>query len=171
MNFDGMYTSDSETESRQNGALELIEELINSCGQYEEKIVALQETISQKSKQLDLTIKKFQDLDRLAKNLDESISLTRSRSIKEMEETINTANKTTESIVEKMPSIRSRINDKSEVLKQQQKLLTTFQNQVEREKRSVKMLAKYRNILGVLIFVIMLIFSSIIIITSIQSNN
>ncbi|CAG8467436.1 8914_t:CDS:2 [Diversispora eburnea] len=141
-----MYITDSEAES--SGALELIEELINNCGQYDEKIVALQEIISQKSKQLDLTIKKFQDLDRLAKNLDESISLTRSRSIKEMEKTIDTANGTTERIVEKMPSIRSRINDKSEVLKQQQELLTTFQNQVEREKRSVKMLAKYRNILG-----------------------
>ena len=49
--------------------------------------------------------------------------MTRSRSTKEMEETINMADQTTQGIAEKLTSIRTRIRDKSEILKQHQQLV------------------------------------------------
>jgi hypothetical protein len=53
----------------------------------------------------------------------ETISVTKSRSTKEMEETINMTDKTTQGIADKLTSIRTRIRDKSETLKQHHQLV------------------------------------------------
>ncbi|CAI2174487.1 20713_t:CDS:2 [Funneliformis geosporum] len=129
-------------------AIELIEELVNSCNQYEGKIFTLRDTIVHKSRELDSSIRKFRELDKLAKEMDESISVTRSRSTKEMEETINMADQTTRGIANKLTYIRTRIRDKNERLKQHQQLVRTFQI-VELEKRSSNIPAIYRIVLGV----------------------
>ncbi|RIA86713.1 hypothetical protein C1645_320268 [Glomus cerebriforme] len=136
--------------------IELIEELANRCNQYEDKIVTLRETIIQKSKELDLNIRKCRDLDRHAKDLNETISVTKSRSTKEMEETINLADQTTQGIADKLPSIRTRIRDKSEKLKEHQQLLMKLKNQVEIEKKSSKILAQCRIVGAILVILIII---------------
>ncbi|CAG8568475.1 3907_t:CDS:2 [Funneliformis mosseae] len=129
--------------------VDLIEELVTRCNQYEVKIITLRDTIVHKSRELVSSIRKFRELDRLAKELDESISVTKSRSTKEMEETINVADQTTQGIADRLNLIRTRIRDKSERLKQHQQLLTTLKIQVELEKRSSNIPAIFRMVLGV----------------------
>lgn len=52
------------------------------------------------------------------------ISLARSRSMKDMESTINTANKTTKEISDKLVLIKNQIKAKSEMFKQHQQLVS-----------------------------------------------
>ncbi|POG72402.1 hypothetical protein GLOIN_2v1596932 [Rhizophagus irregularis DAOM 181602=DAOM 197198] len=128
--------------------VELIKELANRCSQYENNIDNLRETLIRKAKELDSNIHKCRDLDRRAKDLDENILMTKSRSTKEMEETINLADQTTQEIADKLTSIHTRIHDKSEKLKHHQEILKKLKNQVEFEKKSSKILAQCRMILG-----------------------
>jgi len=55
--------------------------------------------------------------------LDENISMTKSRSTKEMEENINMAGQTTQRIADKLTLIYTRIHDKSEKLKHYQEIV------------------------------------------------
>ncbi|CAB5186913.1 unnamed protein product [Rhizophagus irregularis] len=138
--------------------VELIKELANRCSQYENNIDNLRETLIRKAKELDSNIHKCRDLDRRAKDLDENILMTKSRSTKEMEETINLADQTTQEIADKLTSIHTRIHDKSEKLKHHQEILKKLKNQVEFEKKSSKILAQCRMILGVILIFIIIIF-------------
>ena len=58
--------------------------------------------------------------------MDETISITKSRSTKEMEETIKMADQTTQGIADKLTSIYTRIHDKSEKLKHHQEIVCTI---------------------------------------------
>ncbi|CAG8772030.1 13840_t:CDS:2, partial [Racocetra persica] len=111
---------DSEDDDDLSDITELIEELSNRCSQHEKDFFSLHNVINKKAALLDLNIRKFRDLDEIAKDLNEKISVTDSRSTKEMEETIDIASRTTETIAERLKSISTRIRDKNEVLKQYQ---------------------------------------------------
>ncbi|CAH1761314.1 1052_t:CDS:2 [Entrophospora sp. SA101] len=106
------------------------------CIQYEVALVDLKEDIIKKEQTLASKIRDHDKLDKSAKELDEMISLTHSRSMKDMENTINTANETTKEISDKLVLIKNQIKAKSEILKQHQHLLSSLQKQVDIEKKS-----------------------------------
>ncbi|CAG8687267.1 28231_t:CDS:10 [Gigaspora margarita] len=140
--------SEDENEDDLSDVVELIEELSERCSQHEKDFFFWRDEIDQKARLLDLNIRKFHGLDEIAKDLNEKISVTGSRSTKEMEETIDITNRATETIAEKLASIHTRIRDKHEILKQHQQALKMLQNRVELEKRTERVLAKYRKVLG-----------------------
>ncbi|KAF0492540.1 hypothetical protein F8M41_021661 [Gigaspora margarita] len=140
--------SEDENEDDLSDVVELIEELSERCSQHEKEFFFWRDEIDQKARLLDLNIRKFHGLDEIAKDLNEKISVTGSRSTKEMEETIDITNRATETIAEKLASIHTRIRDKHEILKQHQQALKMLQNRVELEKRTERVLAKYRKVLG-----------------------
>ncbi|GES92723.1 hypothetical protein GLOIN_2v1596932 [Rhizophagus clarus] len=150
--------------------IELIKELANRCSHYENKIDILRETLIQKAKELDSNIHKCRDLDRRAKDLDENILMTKSRSTKEMEETINLADQTTQGIADKLTSIHTRIHEKSEKLKHHQEILKKLKSQVEFEKKSSKILAQCRMILGVLLVIFIIIIFIFMITSGVQQQ-
>ncbi|CAG8527192.1 9948_t:CDS:2, partial [Ambispora leptoticha] len=93
------------------------------CSDYEEKIVMLQQKIGKQAGELDTYINKFRDLNRLIKELEESITSTRERTTRDMQETIELTSNTTARLIEKMEMIKNRIRDKGNILKLHQQLV------------------------------------------------
>ncbi|CAG8520067.1 3139_t:CDS:2 [Ambispora gerdemannii] len=112
--------------------------------EHEDEIKMLRQKIGQQAGELDIYVNKLRELDRLIKDLEESITSTRERSAREMRETIELTTNTTAGLVEKVTMMKNRIRDKSNILKQHQQLLTRLQNQVEMEKQSARLLANYK---------------------------